>query len=431
VQWNRAVPGIADAAAEHRLLFTPVAVRRMEAAIAARVRVHPHLLSLAKLFVPPVVIVALLRAEDAVAAAVVLPAIAIFGALDYLDGVVARGQGRTSALGRVLDRVTDLPLLLSLGWLCAEALPAAPLMLRLVLDAALMVLYAAGRGSTENRVRTVLSWATLLALLLFSRGWLPALVSRDIVTALLWVSVLFSVTVLLYNLRVISRRNLADALSLGNLATGLAGMWLAAHGRLELSLVMLLAGAALDGLDGAAARRFGGTRLGVIADDVADAVSYGVAPAFALAVTLGGPTGIGLGVLFAVAVVARLLFFTLAKRESDPAFFRGLPSTAGGLLVLAALVLFAGHPLVVGAITGAACILMVSFDVRHRHLGRALTPPRAIAAAATSAFLLGLAIVTGPPAAAAVLLAAALGYALYPSAIALARAVRAAATRRA
>ncbi len=52
----------------------------------------------------------------------------------------------------------------------------------------------------------------------------------------------------------LQKRYLADALSGANLVCGLLGMLAAAHDRLEVSLLFLLAGAAFDGLDGAAAR---------------------------------------------------------------------------------------------------------------------------------------------------------------------------------
>ena len=65
------------------------------------------------------------------------------------------------------------------------------------------------------------------------------------------------------------RRHLADALSAANAACGVASTCFALAGRADVSLLLLLAGAVCDGLDGAAARRFGGTRFGVLADDVA------------------------------------------------------------------------------------------------------------------------------------------------------------------
>ena len=64
-------------------------------------------------------------------------------------------------------------------------------------------------------------------------------------------------------------------------------------------------GAVCDGLDGAAARRFGGTRFGVLADDVADAISYAVAPAIAVATSVSGAAGTAIGVAFGALTILR------------------------------------------------------------------------------------------------------------------------------
>ncbi len=79
------------------------------------------------------------------------------------------------------------------------------------------------------------------------------------------------------------KRLVADLLSATNLACGIASAACAVAGRFEVSLLLLLVGAACDGLDGAAARRWGGTRWGVLSDDIADGVNYGIAPGVALA----------------------------------------------------------------------------------------------------------------------------------------------------
>lgn len=174
----------------------------------------------------------------------------------------------------------------------------------------------------------------------------------------------------------VPKHHIADALSSANLLCGLLSMFFAAHGHLELSLLMLIAGAAFDGLDGAAARRWGGTRLGVYADDVADAVNYGVAPGVALILVLGGVEGLVTGLAFILFTFSRLVFFTLNKSQADPAFFEGVPSTAGGLVVLSSLVLFPESPTLVGLMVGIACTSMVSFDTHHRHVGRVLAQHR-------------------------------------------------------
>jgi hypothetical protein len=151
-------------------------------------------------------------------------------------------------------------------------------------------------------------------------------------------------------------------------------------------------------------------------------LSYGLAPGFALYAMVGGRSGALAGVLFAGFVIARLTFFTLSKAESDPAFFRGAPSTIGGVVTLTALIVFERELLLVGLCVGLACALMVSFDTLHRHLGRALVLPAARARLlALSALMLATGWIGGWRAGVLLLLVAALAYALWPTGRALLR----------
>ena len=208
---------------------------------------------------------------------------------------------------------------------------------------------------------------------------------------------------------------LADTLSALNLLCGLAAILAASHGRLDLALALLLVGAGFDAFDGLAARRFGGSRFGVLADDIADGVTNGLAPGAALWFVVGGLEGLVLGLLHVAFTACRLVFFTLNKGEDDSSF-RGIPSTAGAAIVLASLVLFGGSPALVGLCVGAACVLMTAFDARYRHLGRLVAgSPRArLAVLGFLGALVLAALAVGPWLAAALLMAATLSYALGP-----------------
>lgn len=167
------------------------------------------------------------------------------------------------------------------------------------------------------------------------------------------------------------RKYIADSLSFGNLCCGLLSIYFASRGRLDFALSFVLLGALLDGLDGLAARAFGGTRFGVIADDLADGVTYGVAPGAALFFVLGGAEGAILGALYTIFTISRLVYFTLNKNGADPNYFAGVPSPTGGVLVMSTLVCLQGQEALIGFLVGVACVLMVSFDTAYRHLGRA------------------------------------------------------------
>lgn len=221
-------------------------------------------------------------------------------------------------------------------------------------------------------------------------------------------------------------RWLADALSAANLICGGVGIACALAGRFDLTLFFLLLGAVFDGLDGQAARRFGGTRFGVLADDVADGVNFGIAPGVALAVGLGGREGAIVGGCFALFTVGRLVFFTLHQDQGDPRFFPGVPSTIGGLIALCSLLVFPAQPALVGLLVGVACAQMVAFRTHYRHLGRALASrelPRRAAIGFFAWLLLG-GLGWGIQGSVAAILAACLAYGFLPSALAFVAALR-------
>lgn len=226
------------------------------------------------------------------------------------------------------------------------------------------------------------------------------------------------------------KRYIADTLSAANLACGVLSMVFAAQGRFDISLFLLILGAGFDGFDGAAARRWGGTRWGVYSDDVADGVNYGLAPGVALYFALGGAVGLAIGIAYAVFTIGRLVFFTLDKDNSDPAQFAGVPSTFGGLIVLSAILLFPNEESLIGAMVGVACTLMVSFSTHYEHLGRQLGAalrerkrvllgvPLTLAAMLSAALLWGIQVPV------AALLVASVAYGFGPTAAAFVDALR-------
>jgi CDP-diacylglycerol--serine O-phosphatidyltransferase len=223
--------------------------------------------------------------------------------------------------------------------------------------------------------------------------------------------------VLLYNLRILQKRFIADALSGLNLGCGVWSIVLAFQGQFVASLTLLIVGAAFDGFDGAAARRWGGTRFGVYSDDIADAVNYGIAPGAAVYFAVGGWEGAVIGAAYAVFTLGRLVYFTLNKADSDPNYFAGVPSTSGGLITLCGVILFRETPLVLGVLVGVACSLMVSFASQYRHPGRAAgSHPRRVVLLVP----LGLALVLlgatlgGPKGAAGLILLLNLAYGFWP-----------------
>jgi CDP-diacylglycerol--serine O-phosphatidyltransferase len=280
----------------------------------------------------------------------------------------------------------------------------------------LLVLYTMGLGSTQNRLRTALSYSALFSLLALSQGWLPQIFHADTVSWLLAINIALSAVVALYNMRVLQKRFVADALSFGNLSCGVLAMIAGSRGDYVISLALLLLGATLDGFDGAAARRWGSTRWGVYSDDVADGVNFGLAPGALLYFAIGGASGIVLGVSYSLFTISRLVFFTLDKEGSDPAYFAGVPSTVGGIITVCSVILFRHQPALLGMMVGLACAQMVSFDTAHKHLGRAIARHNKLlfALPAAVAALIATAVLAGPSVAVIIVLAASVLYAMVP-----------------
>lgn len=356
---------------------------------------------------------------------VVLGLLVAFLALDYLDAAVARQRELESRSARIFDRVTDYPLVLAVAYLAAPKLQASLLIAKVALDFLLLALYILGRGRTENRLRTSMSYASLIALLFIVEGWGGRVLTPTSVSYVLWVNIAFSATTAAYHLGFLQKRFVADALSAANLLCGVFSMIFASRGRFEISLLFVLLGTAFDGFDGAAARRWGGTSIGVYSDDVADGVNYGIAPGVALYYVLGGWSGVLVGVFYATFTIARLVFFTLNKAASDPNYFAGVPSPVGGLVAMASIVVFADAPGVLGLMIGIACAQMVSFSTHYRHLGRAIAKHRRALVGAPLyivALLVGLRL-GGPRGGAAVILAGNLVYGFLPTFLAFVRVV--------
>lgn len=401
----------------------PEGLMAFEQRLGQLLPLSPNAISSLKLFViAPLFLLALLAPPLPWARLLPIPLFLLFGLLDYLDGLIARQQDRETPFGRVYDRLTDYPILLALVWLSVGVLPAGLLSLKVGLDVILLALFALGRGPTENRLRTAINFLTLLMLLLLVLDVNSRFITGGGARVLLILNVFVTAVVILRNLGVLQKRFIADALSAGNLLCGFGSMAMAWHGRLDLSLVFLMLGAVFDGLDGAAARRYGSTRWGVFSDDIADGVNYGIAPGVAILLHFRTPAGIDIeglviGLAFIVFTISRLVFFTLNKKAGDPEYFRGVPSTVGGIVVLSSAFLFRHQPALLGFLVGIACALMVTFDSRYRHLGRLMAAHRLVLVFTVLGGLLLFLLGTfgEQPLAIAVILTVALAYGFLPT----------------
>ncbi|WP_067480112.1 CDP-alcohol phosphatidyltransferase family protein, partial [Nocardia amamiensis] len=132
------------------------------------------------------------------------------------------------------------------------------------------------------------------------------------------------------------------------LCSGLSAVKFGLDGKLGIALAMVGAAAVLDTLDGRLARMLDATtKMGAELDSLSDAISFGVAPALVLYVTLLSSNSVGwiVALLFAVSIVLRLARFnTLMDDDTRPDwardYFVGVPAPAGALIAMVPVGLF-------------------------------------------------------------------------------------------
>lgn len=153
---------------------------------------------------------------------------------------------------------------------------------------------------------------------------------------------------------------LPNLATFGNLAAGFSALVFAAQGDIPRAALLVAVAAVFDLLDGIIARQADAeSDFGANLDSLADVVSFGVAPAFALfiaSLSELGSFGVAAAALFVVAGAARLARFPLVK---DLRVFVGLPIPPAGL-ALVGLALLDPQPAVACATVLTLGVLMVS-----------------------------------------------------------------------
>ena len=151
------------------------------------------------------------------------------------------------------------------------------------------------------------------------------------------------------NLKIVSNTKtrviLPNILTLVGVCIGLSSIKFALDTKYELAIIAVVFAAIIDGLDGRIARLIKGTsKVGKELDSLTDVISFGVAPAFIMYFWLLnnlGKFGWLLCLIYVVCVALRLARFNVNSNE-EPSwrdnFFEGIPSPAGGILVLMPLI---------------------------------------------------------------------------------------------
>ena len=143
-----------------------------------------------------------------------------------------------------------------------------------------------------------------------------------------------------------TRYLLPNILTLAGVCLGISSIKFSIDGNFNLAVTLILFAAILDALDGRIARLIKGTsEFGKELDSLTDFVSFGIAPVFILyfwELNSYGKLGWAITLIYSVCCVLRLARFNLTKvdvaEEWKNNFFEGIPSPAGGLLILMPLI---------------------------------------------------------------------------------------------
>ena len=138
---------------------------------------------------------------------------------------------------------------------------------------------------------------------------------------------------------------LPNMLTLIGVCIGLSSIRFALDEKFEFAIIAIIFAALIDGLDGRIARLIKGTsKVGKELDSLTDVISFGVAPAFIMyfwKLNELGRFGWLLCLVYVICVALRLARFNVNSTQ-EPSwkdnFFEGVPSPAGGILVLTPLI---------------------------------------------------------------------------------------------
>ena len=143
-----------------------------------------------------------------------------------------------------------------------------------------------------------------------------------------------------------ARMILPNAITLIGVCIGLSSIKFALDGKFALAVIAILFAALMDALDGRIARLIKGTsKMGKELDSLGDVISFGVAPALIMYfwnLQYLDKLGWFVCLTYVVCVALRLARFNVNSEEESSwkdNFFEGVPSPAGGIIVLMPLII--------------------------------------------------------------------------------------------
>ncbi len=295
--------------------------------------------------------------------------------LDGIDGIVARQCNLGSTWGEWLDpmcdKLTYLPALVGfayagilsvkLVWILVAIEFTGQFFARKILS----VIGSSGAANNFGKIKAIICFGLVILCALRDKN--PGFI--NIADSVLMACIILSSASVIF--KFIPNRLYADILSALNFVCGVTSLILTHNYHFAWAICIIIIGQLFDLFDGRMALKHGGTKYGPYLDDIADFVSFGLAPAYVI-VQKGGFLAWIVGAVFIIGVAFRLYrFIAMDKNREDlpEGIFNGLPSPAGALIVLGASLI--ATPGILWILAGISIGLMVS-HIRFVHFGRVI-----------------------------------------------------------
>ena len=228
--------------------------------------------------------------------------------LDGVDGVVARNCNLVSKWGESLDpmcdKLTYLPPLLGFAYAgiisvkLVWVLIAIELFGQFFARRLLTFLNISGAANNFGKIKAIICFGLVIFCALLDEN--PGVI--DISNQILLSCIVLSAASVAF--KFIPNMLYADILSTLNFFCGVTSLFLAYHGLFARAVIIIIVGQLFDLFDGRMAEKHGGTKYGPYLDDVADFVSFGLAPAYIM-VKIGGPFALMFGGVYVAGVESR------------------------------------------------------------------------------------------------------------------------------
>lgn len=293
--------------------------------------------------------------------------------LDGVDGLVARSCNLVTRWGEWLDpmcdKLTYLPPLVGYAYLgiisvkLVWILVAIEFVGQFFARRILSYLKISGAANNFGKIKAILCFALVIFCALLDKTSGVINVGDEVLLACIILSTASVVC------KFIPNWLYADILSTLNFFCGITSLVFTHNRHFAWAICIIIVGQLFDLFDGRMAEKHGGTKYGPYMDDVADLVSFGLAPAYVIWKSGGSLAGV-FAVAFIIGVAFRLIRFVVVDKKRDDlpdGVFNGLPSPAGALIVLGASLV--APPVGLWIVSALSIGLMVS-NICFAHFGR-------------------------------------------------------------